>query len=174
MKETQRLRLCLLDVEPFYREYAALSREFRKVLVSLDGRLRRLNERAMDIYFKKDNRIQGFPGAGRENMFKPDDELYSIVEGNAGIVSRGPAGELPILALNQNDVFGNIPFMDIGHEPESAFVLKSGNIRLERMNIGKIEQEYEGLSSTFKNLVFNLGSCITMTTGLLHQYSHKN
>lgn len=168
------VRLCLLDAEPYYHEYAALSREFRRLLISLDTRLRRLNERAIDIYFKRDKAKEQVRTGVKMRDFKPDTELYTIVEGNASIITRGPKGDLPILSLEQNDVFGNIPFMDIGHEPRSAIVLPSKDLKVEKLDIKDLEEEYNKLSPTFRNMIFNIGSYITMTTHLVHQYNQRN
>ncbi len=168
------VRLCLLDVEPYYREYASLSREFRRLLVSLDGRLRRLNDKAIDICLHGRSPKQQLQQGCKMDNFMPDRDLYTILRGNASIITRRPDGDLPILSLDQNDVFGKIPFMDIGHEPQSAIVLPSNDLKVEKLDVQGLENEYDRLTPTFKNLIFNIGSYITMTTNLIHHYNQSN
>ncbi len=45
-----KVRLCILDAEPLQREYAALSENFRKILLSLDKRLRMINDNVVAAY----------------------------------------------------------------------------------------------------------------------------
>ena len=58
------VQLCILDAEALHREYSALSQDFRKILLSLDNRLRPINDNAVaGIYrgsFKRIAERQGF------------------------------------------------------------------------------------------------------------------
>jgi CRP-like cAMP-binding protein len=169
------VRLCLLDAEPFYHEYAKLSIDFRRLLISLDHRLRKLNERAVEICVpgEKDADISFSTGSLNGN-FNIEKELYRIIEGNASLVTKGSNGKKYLLSLEDKDVFGNIPFIDFGHEPQHADIIPSKDIKTERIDVQKIREEYDSLSRTFKNLVFNIGSYISSTTHFVRNINSKN
>jgi hypothetical protein len=170
------VRLCLLDSEPFYQEYASLSRGFRNLLLSLDSRLRRLTNKAIELYtsgrdcseFIKDN------NRAYANIVPAQDDLYTITEGGANIIGQGPNGDLPLLPLNKDDVFGNIPFLDFGHEPRSASVLGSNDLKVDKLDIQGLQAEYSRLSHTFRNLIYNMGTYIYMTTDLIYRLHNRN
>jgi hypothetical protein len=69
---------------------------------------------------------------------------------------------------------GNIPFIDFGHEPRLATIVPSGDIETEKVDIQKIKEEYEAMSRTFKNLIFNIGSYISSTTSLVQNLNSRN
>lgn len=169
------VRLCLLDAEPFYHEYAKLSIDFRRLLLSLDHRLRKLNERAVEICVpgKSDTDISFSTGSLNGN-FNIEKELYRIIEGNASLVTKGSNGKKYLLSLEDKDIFGNIPFIDFGHEPQHADIIPSKDIKTERIDVQKIREEYDSLSRTFKNLVFNIGSYISSTTHFVRNINSKN
>ena len=169
------LRLCLLDAEPFYEEYSRLSPGFRRLLLSLDQRLRSLNLRAIDIYsgnklteekMKRDSASNKILDAG--------DELYRITEGNVIIVVKDSGGRNIMFPLEAGDIIGNIPFVDFGHEPNSAVIVGSKNLKIEKMDVIEIQREYDNLSRTFKNLVYNLCNYIRNTTGLVSRLSSRS
>lgn len=172
--------LGLLDSEPFYHEYASLSRHFRRLLLSLDDRLRRLNDKAVELSVNGDNgfmpRNNGHKYVRREI---PREELYTITAGNARIVRPAPQGYarkgyLPLLSLNRDDLFGDIPFMDFGHEPRSASVLASKDLKTEKLDTQRLQGEYDRLSPTFKKLIHNMGMYIAITTNLVSRSCNWN
>lgn len=169
------VRLCLLDAEPFYHEYAKLSIDFRRLLLSLDQRLRKLNERAYDLCLSggKEHDIP-FPSGSVNHDLNMEEDLYRIVEGNAQVVSRGPKDKKYLLSLEEDDFMGNIPFIDFGHEPGSATIIPSKDIETEKVDIEKIKEEYQEMSRTFKNLIFNIGSYISSTTSLVQNINSRN
>ena len=169
------VQLCLLDSVPFHHEYASLSHNFRSLLLSLDGRLRELNKKAIECYTRK-NSDRGFQKGFTPYVHKeiPQKELFSITEGTAQIVRQGPKGHLPLVSLNKNDIFGDIPFLDLGHEPRSASVLASRDLKTEKLDIQELTEEYDNLSDTFRNLIYNIGMYISMTTNLVDNYYNEN
>jgi hypothetical protein len=168
--------LCLLDSEPFYKEYAFLSHNFRKLLLSLDSRLKNVTDRAVELYssdvgcneLRKDN------NRAFENVVPSQDDLYSITEGSANIVGNTSKGELSLVPLNKDDIFGNIPFLDFGHEPRSASVLGSNDLKVDKLDIKYLQEEYNSLSQTFRNLIYNIGTYISMTTNLVYKFHNRN
>jgi hypothetical protein len=93
-----------------------------------------------------------------------ESSLFRITEGGTSVVSRSRDGYLPLCTLTERDVFGSVPFLDIGHEPHFASVVASEDLRLEELDTSQLSLEYERLSQTFKSLVHNVGSCIAETT----------
>ena len=163
------VRLCLLEAEPLYSEYACLSPVFRRLLLSLDRRLISVTNRAVEFYgmenheenFTRDKEIfiqQGSPG----------QELFSIRKGSALIVGQDHEVDFPLAYLEKNDVFGSFPFLDFGHEPRSASVLSTKGLQVDRLDIQSLQKEYNNLSNTFRNLIYYMGTCIFMTTRLAY------
>jgi hypothetical protein len=168
------VRLCLLDAEPLYHEFASLSMDFRTLLLSLDHRLRLINDIAVrqsteknPRQLPKDNRIY-------INKFQSQNDLYIIREGKADIIGQKAKEDMPLISLDKNDVFGNIPFMDFGHEPKSAAVMVSKDFDAVRLDTTGILEEYNNLSCTFKNLIFNLCNNLFMTTKLVYGDTKNN
>lgn len=162
------VRLCLLDAEMLHREYASLSYIFRTLLLSLDDRLRKTTEKAI-----------GLPAVGEKLIRLPKriktiidkgssiDDLYKIEEGEAYIVNKVGINTVPLFTLQKNDIFGFIPFLDIGHEPNTVSVVGNGDLRLQSLDPGHMQREYDRLTPTFRNLIHHLGTCINTTTDLL-------
>ncbi|MFH1489601.1 MAG: cyclic nucleotide-binding domain-containing protein [Pseudomonadota bacterium] len=165
------VRLCLLDAEPLYSEYACLSPMFRRLLLSLDRRLRSVTNRAVDLYrtenhegdFIKNKKIFIQQGA-------PHQELFTIRKGSALIVGQDRGVDLPLVSLEENDVFGSFPFLDFGHEPRSASVFTTKGFQVDRLDVQGLQEEYNNLSSTFRNLIYYVGTCIFMTTRLAYHF----
>ena len=167
------VRLCLLDTEHIYREYTSLSQNFREILLSFDNRLRQITDRAVELYAKEGNNkwslknMKIFLKKGSNS-----EGLFTIREGKAFIITETQKGDLPLVELNKNDVFGTLPFIDIGHEPRSASIVGSDDLKVEKIDIQQLQKEYNNLSSTFRNMIYYVGTCITMTTkfvSLLHK-----
>ena len=169
------LRLCMLDAEPFYREYSKLSPGFRRLLLSLDQRLRKLNMRAIEI-FSEDTAAEAklSKDSANNKIFDTGDDLYMIVEGSVTVVVKDHGGRNIMFSLDNNDVFGNIPFVDFGHEPNSAIITASRDLKTEKLDVVEIQNEYDKLSRTFKNLIYNICNYIRNTTGLVNRLSEKN
>ncbi len=162
------VRLCLLDAEPFYREYSRQSPEFRHLLLSLDQRLRKLNERAIDLFSGNTSADKNLLKESASNkVFDTGDNLYRITEGSVTIVVKKSGGHNIMFSLEENDVFGNIPFVDFGHETGSATIIPSKDLKTEKMDPNEIQKEYDKLSRTFKNLIYNICNYIRNTTSLM-------
>jgi hypothetical protein len=70
-----------------------------------------------------------------------------------------------LLTLGVGDLIGRIPFLNAAHEPYSAHVYVSDDIAVQPIEVGVVEQEYEALSSTLKNMIQNMTNSISVTTG---------
>jgi CRP-like cAMP-binding protein len=161
------VQLGVVDADVLSRQYSALTPDFKKFLISLDGRLRRITDRALELQMKKLRKNE--EPMDTEPIIKrgsSKEELFAITGGEAYVVGQTPKGDVPLLTLKKNDVFGYLPFMDISHEPRFASVLASKDLQVSKLDPEKLRKEYNQLSGTFKNLIYNVGSCISATTGL--------
>ncbi len=163
------VRLCILDAEPLYHEYSLLSENFRKLLLSLDKRLRVLNEKAVQVFINEDHDDGSLKNRVHPDKFQLETDLYIIQKGAADIIGKGPRENFKLLSLNSDDVFGRIPFMDFGHEPRSASVMVSNPIEAEKLDSRALQSEYDNLPQTFKNFIFNTATNISMTTNLIYK-----
>lgn len=162
------VQLCSLNAERIQIEYASLSADFQKLLLNLDDRLERTTDRAVALYegkdpgdeFTKDSKVIIKSGSSTK-------DLFIIREGAARVVVHTPKGNLPILTLMKGNVFGEIPFLDFGHEPRSASVLASNDLEVDKLDVDSLQDEYETLSRKMKNMIHHVGNCITMTTRLV-------
>ena len=169
------VRLGLLDTELLYREFTSLSPDFRGILLSLDGRLRKITDRAVEL-FMKENKTKGFTKNKKVIIEKGSSkqEAFAIVKGETYVIGQTRKGYLTLLTLEKDEVFGYMPFMDMGHEPRSALVLASKDLKLNRLDTESLQKEYEHLSGTLRNMIYNACTCIFMTTKLAyHLYEVK-
>jgi hypothetical protein len=168
------VRLCLLDAEPLFHEFASLSMDFRSILLSLDHRLRMINDVAVKKYLN--NTLREFPKDNRIylNKFHSQNELFLIKEGKADIIGERDRRDLPLFSLEKNDIFGNVPFMDFGHEPRSASVMVSKDFDAVKLDTEGLMEEYNSLSSTFRNLIFNMCTNLFMTTKLVYGITNNS
>lgn len=163
-----KVQLCILDADALYLEYSALSQNFRDVLLSLDNRLRILNETAVQAYIGHHSKTLPKDKAF-EDRFQNNMDLFIVREGEADIIGKGPQGDVNILSLGVGNVFGKIPFLAFGHEPLSAFVMTSRPFEADVLDSGALQKEYEGLSHTLRNFIFTTATNISMTTKLFYQ-----
>jgi len=161
------VQLGVLDAERFSEEYASLSPEFRRLLLSLDVRLIKITDTAVDLFMKK-NRPDGLIG-DKEVIIKEGcsgNEVFTVTEGEAYVIQRIPQGYLPLLTLKKDDVFGYVPFMDIGHEFRCASVVASKDFKMDRLDMDSLRKEYNRLSPAFKGLIENIATCVSVTAGM--------
>ncbi|MBW1798618.1 MAG: cyclic nucleotide-binding domain-containing protein, partial [Deltaproteobacteria bacterium] len=161
------VQLGLLDTQRLSGEYASLSSDFRGLLFSLAGRLGKITDSTVNL-FQKSYNTDGLTKGKQVIVEKGSskEEIFTIIEGETYVVGKTPKGDLPLLALQKKDVFGNVPFIDFGHEPRNAAVLASKDLKVDKLDPGKLRQEFNQLSGTFKSLVFDLGTCVSVTTRL--------
>jgi hypothetical protein len=159
------VQLGVLDARRLSGEYAILSSEFRGLLLSLDGRLRKITDRAVELYanqYKNNGLAKNKKLVMKEDS--PKKAVYAITGGEAYVMRRTSKGYLPLLTLGEGDVFGNVPFVDLGHEPRRARVLASEDLRVDKVDGELIAKEYDDLSPTLKNLVDSMAACVSLTT----------
>lgn len=168
------VQLGVLDSQRLAQEFARLSPEFRGFLLSMDRRLKQLNERAVELRqgktisteFIENKKPVVSQGTAEEN-------LYVIRESIASVVHYAEFGRVPLVQLYKGDYLGNIPFLDIGHEPEYATVLATNEFKVRKMNPEQLKDEYAQLSTTFKNFVDNVATCVNVSTKVVCNYHKK-
>ncbi len=60
---------------------------------------------------------------------------------------------VPLARLEKDDFFGHVPFLDMGHEPYSASIFASPNLKLGSLDPKVLQKEHEKLSSTLQNIL---------------------
>jgi len=169
------VQLGLLDTELFYREFTSLSPAFRGVLLSLDGRLKKITDKAVAL-FTKEGTTKGLPKDKKVIIEKGStkNEAFSILQGEAYVFGQAGKDYVPLLTLEKDEVFGYMPFMEIGHEPGSALILASNDLEVNKLDTEGLQKDYEQLSATTRNMMYNICTCIFVTTKLAyHLYEGK-
>ncbi len=167
------IRLGLLDAERLSREYASLSPDFKALVLSLDGRLRKVTDRVVELFMKKD-KTKGLTEGKKVIMKKGSSKAgaFTIIDGETCVLGQSKRGYVALLTLGKNEVFGYVPFMDMGHEPRSASVMASKDLKVNKLDMANLQREYNNLSETFKNLIVNTTTCVFMTTRMAY-YQHE-
>ncbi len=169
-----KVQLGVLDSQRLFVEFARMSPELRALLLSLDTRLKQATDKAVAIYLGTDAPVASVTaksclvkqGAAEERLFK-------ISEGQAFVVKKTDAGEYLVGNLGKGDFAGAIPFVDMGMEPDYASVYSSDDIELSPVDPKRLQREYENLSATFKNIVENLSTSISVTAMVAEDYLGK-
>jgi hypothetical protein len=161
------VHLGLLDIQQLAGEYSCLSADFKKLLLSLCGRLNKLNDSSVGLSMREIKENAAALMKDKKMILGKGgslDDLFLITAGEIYVVGQTPKGYLPLATLNRDDVFGSVPFIDMGHDPQYTAVIASKDVKVDKINKNNIKREYDHLTPTFKNLVENVGSCVSMTT----------
>ena len=138
------VQLGMLDSQLLANELANVSSDFKNILISVDSRLKQIVEMAVKI---KEN--QHDPASyikGKKQLMKQgqdEDRLFSIKDGQVVIARQTEKGYVPLAQLKKGDFFGRIPFLDMGHEPYSAAVFSSNNLKLSAVDSKMLESEHQ-------------------------------
>ncbi len=157
------VQLGVLDTEHLAEEYARLTSQFRELLLSMDARLGKITDTAVEL-FMKENKAHGLIG---DKKVVINEGLFTITEGEAYVVRLTLQGYLSLLTLKKDDVFGYAPFMDIGQELRCGSVIASQDLRINRLDTDSLRKEYDRLSPVFKGFIENVATCVSLTTRLV-------
>ena len=159
------VHLGMLDAQLMTSELANLSLDYRGFVRSLDERLKQATKMAADIY-AEDKKITELIKGKKILIKQGKDEkrLFLIRSGQAYIARETDAGVVPIACLQKGDCFGHIPFLDLGHEPYSASVFASPDLKLSSLDPQELQREHDKLSSTLKNVLGHMATSISVTT----------
>ncbi|UCF55715.1 MAG: cyclic nucleotide-binding domain-containing protein, partial [Deltaproteobacteria bacterium] len=144
------------------------------LLLSLDGRLKQVTDRVVELFMKKDRSRE--LTKGKKVILKRGSSkkgAFAITVGETCVVGKSKRGPLALVTLKKEDVFGNLPFLDIGQEPRSASVMASKDLKVNKLDVESMQKEYENLSGTFRNLIFNASTCIFMATRMAYELHEK-
>jgi CRP-like cAMP-binding protein len=163
------VQLGVLDSQRLAQEYAGMSHGFREFLASLDRRLKNQTNRVVDG--TKGMAAKNLTAFGKKLLARQGDKkvdtFYLIKRGQAAIVRETDKGPVFLSGLGEGDCFGHLPFLDLGQEPEFASVYGSEEIDLVQIDGTTLQGEYNRLSTTFKNIVDNMATCMTVTADLI-------
>jgi len=157
------VQLGVLDSQHLSEEYARLTSQFKELLLSIDARLGKVTDTAVEL-FMEENKAHGLIG---DKKVVINEGLFTITEGEAYVVRRTPQGYLSLLTLKKEDVFGYAPFIDIGHELRCASVIASKDLRINRLDTDSLRREYDGLSPVLKGFIGNVATCVSLTGRLV-------
>jgi CRP-like cAMP-binding protein len=168
------VQLGVLDSQRLDAEFSSMSEQFKNLVVSLDKRLKEVTDRAVDIKLQQEMLEKYMKGKKRLiKQGNSDERIFTITEGEAYIVRQTESGYVPLANLHIGDFFGQVPFFDIGHEPFSASVFGSDNLKVSKMDTDSLQEEYQKLSPTFRNIIEHLATCVSVTTMLACDYKKK-
>jgi len=168
------VQLGILDSQQLAGEFALMSSHFRGLVISLDRRMRETTNQAVGLY-SGENPAKDWL-TDKKTVIKQggqEDQVFMITKGEACVVRRTKNGYLPLAVLREGDIYGRIPFLDFGHEPEAAAVVGSEDLAFTAIDRDEMKGEFEKLSATFKNLLEHTVNCITVTTKLASEYQKK-
>jgi CRP-like cAMP-binding protein len=170
------VQLGVLDTQRLTSEYAALSPAFRKLLWSLENRLREVTEYAIGARQNAHDTKELLKNA-KLVIRQSSSELrnfFTIVEGGAFVVQHTDIGQLLLSKLGPGDFVGKIPFLDIGHEPLTASVFATSTFKVDKPDITRLKEEYEGLSGMFRGLIDNVSTSVMVATRLAYDFQRRN
>lgn len=174
VKAVGNVQLGMLDSQLLANELANVSAEFKSLLISIDSRLRQVIEMAAAIK-NNSNRLDNLI-KNKKQLIKQgqnEERLFTIKDGEAIIARQTENDYVPLVRLEKGDFFGKVPFLDMGHEPYSAAVFSSENLRLAAVDTEKLQSEHEKLSSTLKNIIEHLATSVSVTTLVACDFKKK-
>ena len=166
----------MLDSQGLGSELGRMSSEFKNLVRSVDKRFDEVMQNAVSAYLQKDDSKQLLKDRRPVIMEgKNDDKAFVITGGNASVVRKMDTGIVVLVrSLEKGDVIGPISFLDMGLEPGSAIVMGDQNLKVTKLDRQTLNEEYEQLTSTFKNILENLSTCILATAMVTCDFKKKS
>ena len=173
---TGNVQLGMLDSQGLGSELGRLSPEFKNLIRSIDKRFDAIMQNALRAHQQINEAKQTLKNRKPVIMEgKNDDKAFVITGGRASIVRKTDAGVVLLVnRLEQGDIIGPIPFLDMGLEPASAIVMGDPQLKVTKLDRRALNEEYEQLSPTFKNILENLSTCILATAMVVCDFEKKN
>ena len=163
------VQLGVLDSQRLAQEYAGMSIDFRAFLTSLDKRMKQLTDRIVE-YHEGNNQTEEILKDKKvliRQAVSEEKQLYVVKQGRASVVRNTENGPVLLCHLYKGDFFGDVPFLHMGHEPEGAAIYGSENIKITKIEAVTLQKEYNRLSTTFKNIVDNMATSMSVTADLV-------
>lgn len=161
--------LGVLDLQRLSVEYTRMSPEMRAVALSLDRRLTQAMDRLVMYRRGETDPQSDLQGLVPVPAAADDDGLCLITEGQAAVLWRKASKPLVLARLGVKDVFGRIPFADIGQEPHSAAVLGDAALAFRPLDQEALDNEHRALSTTFRNFFKSMFNALAVTTRMAAQ-----
>ncbi len=170
------VQLGMLDSQGLGSELGRMSSEFKNLVRSVDKRFDEVMQNAVNAYLQKDVSKQLLKDRRPVIMEgKNDDKAFVITGGNASVVRKTDMGIVMLVSsMGKGDVIGPIAFLDMGLEPGSAIVMGDQDLKVTKLDRQTLNEEYEQLSSTFKNILENLSTCILATAMVTCDFKKKS
>jgi len=159
------VQLGVIDTQKIYNELSYIDDEFKKVIISFDNRLKKVTDRFTD--FKSGlNKNEDLPKNTKILINQGDNvqKVFKIIQGEAYIVKKTESKATYLMTLGKDDYIGNIPFLSLDYEPFSMSIYATDNLKLDIIDLDKLNSEYEKLSVTVKNIIEYTSMCISVTT----------
>ena len=171
IKAVNNVLLGVLDSRRLSVDFLRMSDQFRSFAISLDRRLKQVTNMAVDINLNN-IKVEEFINGKKQVIAQGEnvESLFTITEGEAHVGRNTENGYVPLANLYPGDFFGHVPFLDMGQEPYSASVFGSKDLKISEMDPDILGQEYNQLSSTFKNFIQHLATCILVTSMLVCEF----
>ena len=165
IRAVDNVQLGVLDSRRLSIDFLRMSNPFRSLAISLDKRLKQVTDMVVNLHLKK-IRIEDYINGKNQVIAQGESEsdLFQITEGEVHIVRHTEKGFVPLTNLHSGDFFGNISFLDLGQEPFQASVFASEDLKTTKMDPEILQKEHNRLSSTFKNFIEHLATCVSVTT----------
>lgn len=164
------VRVGVLDLHRLSSEYSRLSPTFRQLILSLDRRLRRISDRICERFGGVTDPISTlFQDTPVASQGRPIESLFRVDQGRGSIAHRGPKGHMRLFDLERGDYWGEIPFLDVGNEPNTASVFGGPGFQYQPVDLERLRIEFEGASPTLRRMLQHLASCISATSALLYR-----
>jgi len=167
--------LGVLDSQRLAVEYAKMTIPFKGVVDSLDRRLRDVIKHSVEIRLKQNTAkemLQDMNPVIKQG--DSEEKIFAVSKGSACLVRRTKYGYVPLASLLQGDVFGRIPFLDVGHEPDAASVFGSEDLKVKSLDVEDLKNEFDALSTTFQNMLEHIATSIVVTTRLACNFQRKH
>jgi CRP-like cAMP-binding protein len=166
-----RVQLGMLDSQRLASDYAAMTKEMRMVVSSLDKRLKEATENIVRI-LENGSRLAGEINARKPviEQGKNEERLFSISNGSVTIARKMNDTYIPLVSLGKGDFFGNLPFIKIGHEPYGAAVFATKDLKIAPLDKTSLDQEYKKLPSVLKNIVENTATRLSVISLVACEY----
>ena len=155
----------VLDSQRLSQENALFSVDFRRIIKSIDKRLKQSANLLCDIQQNK-KKSDDFL-SGKEHIIKQGQkksEVSFIEQGTACITRKTKKGNLLLARLDDGDFIGPLPFLDLGQEPQQASVYATEDLDVTPVRLEELQKEYNRLSATMKNYIENTSAIIATIT----------
>jgi CRP-like cAMP-binding protein len=174
IRAVENVQLGVLDSRRLSIDFLKMTNPFRSLAISLDKRLKQVTDMAVNIHLKG-IRIEDYINGKNQLIVQGDSEanLYQITEGGAHIIRHTENGYVPLTNLHTGDFFGNVSFLDLGQEPYQASVFTSEDLKVTQMDPEIMRKEHNRLSTTFKNFIEHLATCVSVTSMLACEFHKK-